>query len=358
MGPNRIGLYCHSAVVGGAEAAMLNLAASHTGDSDVVIVSTSPEVIARAERVAPGVERHLIRGSDGIRSTFTLRREIARLSLDLVQITLPNPFAVRGPQLAAFSLRLPVVTVQQLVLAPKRRRGAWLVRLFAVPVRATVAVGELSGRDLRVLFGIPERKIHVIHNGVPAQVPPAIELDRRPVIGCVARYEEQKALHRLVEAMVELPEARLVLVGHGSLRDALVARAVALGVDDRVQVHGWSNAARRYIGGFDVFVLPSVNESFPLTIVEAMLARTPVVATDVGSVCEAVIDGETGLLVQSGDAVGLVGAIRRVLTDPALAERMTSRAYDLARREFCADTMAARYAALWERVLGRRVRGT
>jgi len=347
----RIGLYCRSNVIGGAEAALLNLAAGHVGDDDLVIVSPSPEVIESAAQIAPNVERHFIADGDGIRTMLALRRGFARLSLDLLQITLPNPFAARDAQLAAFSLRLPVITVQQLVLAPRRRRGAWIVRLFAVPIRATIAVGDRSGRDVATFFGIPERKIHIIHNGVPAEAPAPVELECRPVIGCVARYEEQKALHRLIEAMTELPDARLMLIGDGSLRDDLHARATALGVHDRVQIAGWTKAARTFIASFDVFVLPSVDEAFPLTIVEAMLARTPVVATDVGSVSEAVIDGETGLLVQSGDAAGLVEAIRRVLYEPGLANRLVSSAHDFARCEFTADTMAANYAEIWQRIL-------
>src|SRR5205823_4013374 len=118
-----------------------------------------------------------------------------------------------------------------------------------------------------------------------------------PVIGAIGRLAPEKGYDLAIHALRDLPEATLVLVGDGSERERLEAIARELGVAERVQFTGWSDEPRRYLPGFDAFVLPSRQEGFPLAVVEAMLAGLPVVAADVGSVSEAVVDEETGYLV-------------------------------------------------------------
>jgi glycosyltransferase involved in cell wall biosynthesis len=155
----------------------------------------------------------------------------------------------------------------------------------------------------------------------------------------------------LLEAVAPLPDVHVVLVGDGSRRVDLAQQAARLGIADRVEFVGWVDDARPYVAALDAFVLPSRDESFPLTIVEAMLAGTPVVATDVGSVSEAVIDGETGLLVPPGDAPALSKAIARVLGEPGLGERLAARARALAEERFTAAAMARAYDRLWREIL-------
>lgn len=353
----RIGLYCDSDVIGGAERSLLTLLAELDRRPDgfePVVISPADALLDAAGAVVPGVARHRVEAGTGLLAAVRRHRlALKSLDLDLLQITLASPFAARPAQLAAHSLRLPAVAVQQLVLAPRRRRGARLVKALAWPLAATVAVGHRSAADLHRLYDLRADRLHVVHNGIatPAPQPMTGGLDRRPVIGCVARYEDQKGLDRLIRAMPELPDARLVLVGDGSRRADLVDLAAELDLGDRVEVGPWSEEARSLIAAFDVFALASVDEAFPLTIVEAMLAGTPVVATDVGSVREAVIDGETGLLVPSGDHQALVGALRRMLDDPDLADGLAAGARELAERSFTAERMADGYRSVWREVL-------
>lgn len=353
----RVGLYCHSDVIGGAERSMLSVAAAYRGSAELIVISPSAAVLDAAATTVAGVPRQRVASAGGfVDQVRQHRRTLAELDLDLLQITLPNPFAARPAHLAAYSLRLPTVAVQQLVLPPARRRGALLARVLARPLGATVAVGRRSAEELHRFYGLSPDRIEVVHNGIPlpAPGPPPGGLGRPPVIGCVARYEDQKGIDRLIRALVEIPEARLLLVGDGSRRDDLVRLAAELGVDDRVEVGPWRDDARSLIAAFDVFALASVDESFPLTIVEAMLAGTPVVATDVGSVREAVVDGETGRLVRSGDHAGLVAAIRGLLDDRAEAERLAAAAQALAEEHFTATAMADGYERVWHKVLERR----
>ena len=126
----------------------------------------------------------------------------------------------------------------------------------------------------------------------------------------------------LVRALRDVDNATLVVVGDGSERERLRALARELGIEGRIVWQGWTEDARSYLPSFDLLVLPSRFEGFPLVVLEAQLAETAVVATDVGSVAEAVLDGETGLLVPPDDAEALTVAIRRLLDDADLRRRL------------------------------------
>lgn len=355
----RIGLYCESSIIGGAERSMFNLVAAYVGPHELVICSPSETVLREAARVVPRVETRLIRSRpSGLGAVIDHRRELRRIALDLLQITLPNPFASRPAMLAAFSLRIPTVAVEQLVLDSERRRGRWLKRAVSRPLTGHVAVGAKSASDLCRFFGLRPNRITVIHNGLaPVDGAPS-HVSRRPLIGCAARLEDQKSIDLLIEGMSQLPEVHLMVVGDGSNREALEQLAHTRGVADQVEFVGWVDDARPYVAAFDVFVLPSRAESFPLSIIEAMLAGTPVVATNVGSVAEAVIDGQTGLLVPPNDVGALVGAIRTVLSDDVLRTRLISSARRHAEENFTADAMSTAYAALWSGIDSSRGRRT
>lgn len=348
----RIALYADSDMIGGAERSLLNLAAAYRGDRELVICSPSAPLLEAAERIAPSVAREPIVVRTGLPgSLIDHRRAFRSLDIDLLQVTLCNPFAARPAMLAGFSLRVPTVAVEQLVLPSRRRRGRAMKRIASLPLAAHVAVGERTARDLTDFFGIAPTRTHVIHNGVSAGPVQPQRLSHRPSIGCAARLDDQKSLDILVAAVGALPDVHLVLVGDGSRRPDLEAQAALLGITDRVSFVGWQEDARPFIAAFDVFVLPSRDEAFPLSIAEAMLLDTAVVATDVGSVSEAVIDGHTGLLVPPGDTDALVAAIERVLSDDAFRASLVSNARKLAETKFTADVMALAYDELWTSLL-------
>jgi glycosyltransferase involved in cell wall biosynthesis len=114
---------------------------------------------------------------------------------------------------------------------------------------------------------------------------------------------------------------------------------------------GWSDDPRSYLGTFDVVALPSRFEGFPLTVLEALLARSAVAATDVGSVAEAVHGDETGLLVPPEDPAALAAAIRRLLADPPLRRRLGEQGRRLVLDRFTAGQMARAYESLYAELL-------
>jgi glycosyltransferase involved in cell wall biosynthesis len=140
------------------------------------------------------------------------------------------------------------------------------------------------------------------------------------------------------------------VVGEGGRRPVLEKQVADLGLADRVLLPGWSEDVAGELLRADALVLPSRTEGWPLTVVEAMLAGLPVVATPVGSVAEAVQDGRTGLLVPKDDPAALAAALRRLRDEPALRERLGAAGRTLAAATMTADRMAAQWLSLWEQL--------
>ncbi|MBN1285770.1 MAG: glycosyltransferase family 4 protein [Anaerolineae bacterium] len=182
-----------------------------------------------------------------------------------------------------------------------------------------------------------------------------------PLVGAVGRLAPVKHLDLLLDAAacIDVQKLRsplhIALAGDGECRPALEAQARALGIVERVHFLGWrdTRALPAVYGDLDVLVMSSHNEGMPVSIIEAMAAGVPVVATAVGGVPDLVTDGQTGALVPPDDAGALAGAVTRVLTEPAPAQRMA----DAARRDVLerfsparlADDLTALYTALLER---------
>jgi glycosyltransferase involved in cell wall biosynthesis len=102
----------------------------------------------------------------------------------------------------------------------------------------------------------------------------------------------------------------------------------------------------------DIFVLPSLNEGLPMTVLEAMAALRPVIATRVGAIPSVITDGQSGLLVEPGDVFGLGNAISALVADRDLRQRLVQEARSRVTQHYTADVMARRYAELYEEVAG------
>ena len=232
----------------------------------------------------------------------------------------------------AGALALPrsrVVAVQQLPLRTVEL-PVWLrTRALLHRLDAHVAVGEASCRRIEDFYGLGRGSVVSIPNCVPdVALPPrpARAAGAPLVVGSLGRLDAVKGYDVLLRALAELPDVRAVVIGEGAARPELERLARELGVADRVELPGWADRPAELLPGFDVFCLPSRSEGFPLSIVEAMLAALPVVATRVGSVAELVVDGETGIVVERDDVDGLVAALDRLRDGNAAGEARRGRA--------------------------------
>jgi glycosyltransferase involved in cell wall biosynthesis len=173
--------------------------------------------------------------------------------------------------------------------------------------------------------GMPSDKFAVIHNGLEERPGLAVRDSRNDhvVIGCIARMDIAKGALVLFDAFAALarlrPNLRLVLAGHGDASAELARRTESLGLQGRVELLGhYGGDVDALLSRFDLYVFPSLWEGFPYSIVEAMRAGVPIVATRVGGIPEAIADGKDGLLVEPDSRDAMIGAIARLLDDPDL----------------------------------------
>jgi glycosyltransferase involved in cell wall biosynthesis len=351
----RILLYTDASFYGGAEAALGILLGELDRGLDMAVAGVDAEVVERVASQRPGTPVHLLpaartkRDASNFGSTLVRLRALRPL---IFQANLPVPSSARYALAAAVLVRgVRTMAVEHL---PYRLDGALQIRLKRFTSRrlaAHVAVGHRVARDVESFVGLPEGSVQAIHNGVPdLELEPTTRNGDRLVVGSVGRLDRQKGLDVLLRALVDVPEARLVLVGDGDERGSLESLTAELGLSERVRFAGWSDDPRRALASFDVFVLPSRFEGFPLAIVEAMLARLPVVATDVGSVREAVVDGDTGLLVPPEDPEALAMALRALLNDAERRAVFGARGRERA-LVFSPAAMARAYERVYQEIL-------
>ena len=175
------------------------------------------------------------------------------------------------------------------------------------------------------------------------------------VIGIVASLspiKDHAMLMRAVAALVpKWPLVRLVLVGDGTERESLRRLANELNLDGVVRFAGLRPQLPSFHFLFDVSVLSSVSEGFPNSLVEAMAAGRPIVATNVGGVPDAVRDGENGLLVPPGDPAAFAAALEQLLASPRRRQAMGAAGASRARTEFHARHVVGSLESLYDRLL-------
>lgn len=170
------------------------------------------------------------------------------------------------------------------------------------------------------------------------------------VVGCIARLHPVKDHATLLRAVSQLcrtwPQVHLMLVGDGESRADLEGLATQLGIRERVHFTGFRPNEPNLHHVFDVSVLASLSEGFPNSLVEAMAAGRPVVATAVGGNVDAVRP-ETGFLVPAGAPAELASAIERLVSDDSLRVRMGAAGRDVAQREYHAGSVIPRLEQLY-----------
>jgi glycosyltransferase involved in cell wall biosynthesis len=201
----------------------------------------------------------------------------------------------------------------------------------------------------------PANTLEVVHNGI-AEIPltRVRPIDTQPpLIVMVARFASQKDHATLLQALSGLlrMEWSLLLVGAGELEPQVIAQVAALGLSDRVRILPAKTNVGRLLMEAQIYVLSTHFEALPISILEAMRAGLPVVATDVGGISESVREGETGLLTRHEDVDGLRGALARVIADPVLRLALGSAGHQLWSAEFTASKMAARTVEVYKRAL-------
>ena len=201
----------------------------------------------------------------------------------------------------------------------------------------------------------PAKTLDVVHNGIPEVAIARVRaIDTQPpVIVMVARFAEPKDHGTLLEALSCLlsMEWSLLLVGEGELEPRVRAQVDGLGLGGRVRILPTGTNVSRLLMEAQIFVLSTNFEALPISILEAMRAGLPVVATNVGGISEAVRHEETGLLTHRGDITSLRDALARVIAEPALRLLLGTAGRRQWGEEFTSRTMAARTVEVYQRAL-------
>lgn len=243
------------------------------------------------------------------------------------------------------------VTGTPIVVAGRRNLGDFHGELGTLELRiaalanrrvdAVVANSAAVAEDTIRRGQVDPAKVHVIRNGVEL-IAPLSHAERASararfgagdsdvLIGCIANYRPIKRLDMVIDAFALIaaddPGLRLVLVGEGPQRPELEGQIDALGLRQRIRLHGAELDPRPLYGAFDMVVQGSRSEGLPNAMLEAAAAGRPIVATGAGGTAEIVIDGGTGLLVPAEDIGALAAAMRQLAADPALRERFGAAA--------------------------------
>lgn len=292
-----------------------------------------------------------------VEAAIEIRRLVERIEPDLVQVNSSKAGVVA--RLALAHTRIPVVYVVHGWAFRRRGMGS---TLWAAAERATARLAHaivcvshqdrLAAETRRIA---PHDLLHVIHNGVAVFERPLLRgrWPERPLLLCVARLAPPKDLPLLLDALAEpgLEAWRVRIIGDGPDRGAIEAKRDSLGLGDRVELLGERRDVPAQLIGADAFVLPSNSEGLPYSILEAMGAALPVVASNVGGIPEEVVEGTTGLLVPRGDRRALSLALRRLDQDGSAARRMGIAGHARVRAEFSIEAMINSYDALFRALL-------
>ncbi|HJW84693.1 MAG TPA: glycosyltransferase, partial [Anaerolineae bacterium] len=232
-------------------------------------------------------------------------RLLRRIRPTVFHANLTWPLSCKYALFAAALARVPaIVAAQQLFVEIRYTR---LIRLkqraFAAGIHRHIAVSHATASQLSQTFAIPAHKMRVVHPGIPLArfsraADPAMRTSLnggtgRPIVLSIARLDKQKGQVYLLQAAARVPEAVFVLVGDGPDRGMLEAQTLELGVSDRVILMGYRRDVPELLAACDVFVMSSLWDGLSLTLLEALAAGKPVIATDVGGAHEAVEHGET-----------------------------------------------------------------
>jgi glycosyltransferase involved in cell wall biosynthesis len=277
-------------------------------------------------------------------------------------------YGVLAGRMAQVEAIIPSYHLPQAARKPRRRL---MIRFLSHLSDSVVAVSFAVKENLTGM-GIPESKIKVIHNGVDLRefqdlVPKEVAREElgipsgKWVIGGIGRMKPQKGYGTLLQALPLLEKGGLsdysvLLVGDGKIRGDLEQEARSIGREEKVKFLGIRRDIPRLLRAMDLFAFPSLWEGFGTSLVEAMAAGIPIVASDLPCVREIIPDERYGLLVPARSADALAAAILQVWKGGTLGEARTRAAQDRALERFSLVRVVKSYQDLFREILVRKSR--
>jgi glycosyltransferase involved in cell wall biosynthesis len=364
-----------SGALGGGQLSLLDIAKHYRKICKVILLSdgpfrgmlekaTVPVTVLPAPRTIVGIVRE--RGvADQIRAVpavIGVACQIARLAHDYDLIYANTQKAMI---LAALAGRLggrPVIWHLRDILSADHfgRTQRWIAVRLANLLVSRVIANSRATAEAFVTAGGDSTRVKVIHNGIDpspfghisdrqrAHLRASLGLDREPLVGAFGRFSPWKGQHVLIEALALLPGVHALLVGAAlfgeeAYADGLRRRAESMNLADRIHFLGFRDDIPQLMSVAKVVVHTSVApEPFGRVLVEGMLAKRPVVASQAGGVAEIIEDGTSGVLVPPADPGALAHALADLLNDDAKAGRIAANGQQRAHCHFSLETMLGR----------------
>lgn len=368
-------LHLHSTFdLGGKEARAVRLMNAFGDAYTHDIVSAVPAAVGAARQIAPHVDARVLQDFPALAGRLTLTKlkaigaAITRGHYDLVLTY--NWGALDGVMANRLFARRPLVHHEDGFNddeALRQKPARVLYRRLALPSASTLVVpSEVLERIALGPWKQPRDRVVRIPNGIDSALfaapPPAGSIpgfERREgevIVGTLAGLRKVKNLPRLVRAfaaatrIVSVP-ARLIIVGEGPEREAIAAAAADAGIADRVLMPGFLGKPETCVGHFDIFALSSDSEQFPLSLVEAMAAGLPAVATDVGDVRAIVSERNRPLIAPAPDDMVFGRLLARMIGDPLLRAEIGAANRARVVAEYDEAVMVERYRDVYSQAM-------
>jgi glycosyltransferase involved in cell wall biosynthesis len=341
------------------------------GHRTLLVAHSNGELRRRAEEgldlvsLAPKTEMDLS-------AAWRLSRVLKQLTPDIVHAHDPH-----GVAMAGLALSMSTRLVKPPLVAARRvdfhLRGSSLSRWKYRQVDCFICASEAI-RQMLIGDGVPAARTVTVHEGIDldhvdaaasASLHEELWLPHHaPIVGNVAALVPHKGQRHLIEAarlvLPQVPDARFVIAGEGELRPALERQIKEHHLEKHVLLAGFRPDVLSLHKAFDIFVMSSVSEGLGTSLLDAMAAGKPVVATRVGGIPEVVVDGVTGFLVPARDPGAMAAAIVQLLKDDRLRRTMGEAGRTRACTMFSAERMVKDTLHVYERVIkgkGKRERG-
>ncbi|MGJ4892569.1 glycosyltransferase [Bradyrhizobium sp. HKCCYLRH3099] len=366
MSTERVLFVDHTGQIGGAELILLDVVQGRS-DSSAFLFEPGPLGNALSERGLPVVTSRWGRGLAQFRrdsswlKALPLFGRLAAITVELARTVRRHDVVYANSQkafvlsaIANLAARRPLIWHLHDIISPahfgalQRRIQVFLANSFA----AKVIVPSGAAASAFIDAGGRRSLVEVVPNGLAVEPVPVSRQELRqrlglptaPLVGVFSRLAQWKGQHVLIEALARLPGVHAIIVGDALFGEQAYAaelkrQVAALGLGDRVHFLGHRGDVPMLMQAVDAMVHPSIDpEPFGRTLVEAMLAGVPVIATDAGAAPDILEHGRAGMLVPPGDVGALAEALDHVLAEPELlkpqldyASRRARTHYNLAR---------------------------
>jgi glycosyltransferase involved in cell wall biosynthesis len=330
------------------------------GHDNMLICPPGSGIDSAARKAAIPVRNLFCAGDLDLPFAYRLAQYIGQTNPDIVHCHSRRGADVLGGLAASFT-DVPAVV--------SRRVDNTEIRLVAAlryrPFRKVIAISEAIADVLRDR-GVENGRLTVIRSAVDvAQFAQAGDCeafrrefgidDAATVIAAAGQLIPRKGHIYLLQAIADLrrvhPRIRLIIFGEGYLGNQLRAQAATLGLGDVVQFAGFRDDLDSFVSCFDVFAHPALAEGLGVAALKAAAAAVPVVGFAAGGLVEAVVHGETGILVPPEDVDGLRNAIETLMDDVQLRRRLGRAGRERMQKEFSIATMARKHVDLYESII-------